>query len=97
MWSNSILYIPQHIVFLPSIYPSFSKIVMLLDIQCLQCYVCKIYEGNFIDQNRHEMKTLFIQKEKGSHSSVEWVVVNYNERTYEDDENPERKCSGLLG
>lgn len=53
-----------NVVFLPSVCHSFNEIVMLLDSPRLQCYACKIDEGNFMDRNRHDMKTLFYSERK---------------------------------
>ena len=50
-----ILYISWHFIFLPNTYHSCKKIVMWLDIQFPQHYVCKLYEGNFIYQNSQQL------------------------------------------
>lgn len=72
VWSSSCIvqYTPWHAVFLPSIYHSCNKVVMWLDSQCPQHYVCKLYEGNFSDQNRHEMKRKFFLFSKREPSVV---------------------------
>lgn len=57
LWVINVLSISWHIVFLPSsIYHSCNNVLMWLDSQRPKHFVCKLEEGNFVDQNRHEMK-----------------------------------------